>query len=378
MHKFFIYPLNVLVIFLFSIAISLFEFSYFYEPIQIKGIAFLAVMIFFYCVQYPFLKDKVYIISDEHKKLSNTYKWFLAISVLGCLIEAALIGLPILSSSGRDEFVGIPILHVVFYSLSMVSVLYASLYSTKKDIIICFFIVVILSFVWLSRQLMIISFLILVISMIVRFRTEKLPWFKIIASITGIVILFALIGDYRQKLSGDYVEDYILVIGGANAQGEQLGSILYWLWLYLASPIYNLILNFDSYYLYGEQCNTNVYYGSCDGSYITAVLLPDIFVKYLSFDKFAFDLEIPFLNVGTGFVEAARIMGLPGVALQIFLHGLFFFIGYKLMPIKSKNAFIVYYSALSILMVFNNTFIKGEMFFVFIILFLMRFKIRYQ
>lgn len=376
MYKFFVYPLNILIMFVFSILISLLDLSYFYEPLSLKGVMFLLLMIFLYWVQYPFLKNKVHLVSDENKNLSNTYKWFLVISVIGCFMEAVLIGLPVFASDGRDEFTGIPVLSVVFYSLSMVSMLYASLYSKKKDVVFCFCIVVLLSFLWLSRQLMIVSFLILIISTTVRYRVKSLPWFKILTSILGIIFLFALIGDYRQKLSGDYIEDYILVIGGANDQGEKIGSVFYWLWLYLASPIYNLILNFDSYYTYGEKCNTSVYYGSCDGNYIYAVLLPDIFSKYLSSDKFYFDLEILFLNVGTGFVEAARLLGLPGVVLQIFLHGLFFFIGYKLMPMKAKNVFIVYYSALSLLMVFNNTFIQGELFFVFIILFLMRFKIK--
>ncbi|HEC0041156.1 TPA: hypothetical protein R1Q66_003680 [Acinetobacter baumannii] len=329
-----------------------------------------------YAIQIPFLRKNVFLINDQNFSLKNQYKIFLLISLLGSLLELVTVGLPIISGGGRDDYSGLPVVHVFFYSFSIISILYSSLYSSKKDVIFCTVMVLMLSIVWLSRQLMMVSFLILLLSMVVRNREKILPWGKILAGIVGVLFLFGIVGNFRQKLAGDYVANYILKIGGANSAGEKLGDVLYWIWLYLASPIYNLILNINNFYNFGSRCNYAVYYGSCSGSYLSAVILPDTFVKYFSEEKFKLDLIISYLNVGTGYSEAARIMGLHGVGLQILLHGLFFFLGFKMMPIRAKNVFIVYYSALSIFMIFNNTFVKGELFIVFVILFLMRFKFK--
>lgn len=377
MYRFFIYPLNITVMFLFSIFISSFELSTFYDSLDIKDALVLFFIVFLYAIQVFFFKKTVYVINDANLNLSNTYKFFLITSVLGCIVEFLFVGLPISSGGGRDDYSGIPIAHVFFYSFSIIAILYASLYSNKKDVLLCFIVVLLLSIAWLSRQLMMISFFIVVISLVLRSRTKILPWGKILGLIVGVIFLFAIVGNIRQKLAGDYVENYILKIGGANSTGEKLGDVLYWFWLYLASPIYNLILNMNNYYGFGERCNSAIYYGSCSGNYISSVLLPDTIVKYFYDENFKIDLIISYLNVGTGYSEAARILGLPGVVLQVILHGLFFFVGYKSVPLKAKNVFIVYYSTLSIFMIFNNTFIKGELFIVFVVLFLMRFKLKF-
>ena len=376
MHKFFLYPYNIMIMFIFSLILSTFELSEFYDSLSLGDILILLICASMYAIQIPILRNKVFIVNDQDFSLKNKYKIFLSISLLGCLIEMVTVGLPIISSGGRDDYSGLPVVHVFFYSFSIIAILYASLYSLKKDIIFCTIMVMLLSIVWLSRQLMMIAFLILMLSMVVRNREKILPWGKISAGIIGVLFLFAIVGNFRQKLAGDYVPNYILKIGGANSSGEKLGDVLYWFWLYLASPIYNLMLNMDNYYSFGSRCNYSIYYGSCSGDYLSAVILPDTFVKYFLDEKFKLDLIISYLNVGTGYSEAARIMGLNGVGLQILLHGVFFFLGFKMMPIREKNVFIVYYSVLSIFMIFNNTFIKGELFIVFVILFLMRFKFK--
>ena len=134
------------------------------------------------------------------------------------------------------------------------------------------------------------------------------------------------------------------------------------------------MVNFESYYLYGDKCNTSVFYGSCTYNYITSVLVPETIVKYLGFEDFKIDLQVAHLNVGTGYAPAARILGVPGVFIQILLQGLFFWLGLLIAPKRLKVAYIVFYSVLSFFMIFDNLFLKGEFFLVLVIIFLSRYK----
>ena len=373
MKQLLIYPLNIAIVMLFALFLSLFDLSSFFKQPSIAQISIVIFISLIYVLQFFLIKKTVFF-NIEYGLESNLFKKYLFFGFFGFLLEFLFFGIPLLSSMGRDNYGGIPILHVVFYSCIFVSVIFASLYSNKKDLFLCVFLVLILSILLLSRQMMMVSFLIIMISSILRYDISKKTWIKILISLILVVFLFSLVGNYRQKISGDYIEKYIIVIGGANKNGESLGEVLYWIWLYITSPMYNFIVNIDSYSQFGERCNTSVYYGSCFGDYISAVLLPDTAVKYLGIDKFIIDLQVPHLNVGTGFASSARILGISGVLLQVILQGFFYIIGYKLMLKKYRNAYIVYFSAISTFMIFDNLFIRAEFFFVFILLFLARYR----
>ncbi|WP_151829919.1 O-antigen polymerase, partial [Acinetobacter ursingii] len=345
MIKFLIYPLNIATVLFFALFCSLFNLSSFFEEVSFNSFALIVCICCIYIIQYFFIKDRVKL-NKEVEVNPFIYKKYLIFGFVGFLVEFMFYGVPLLSSSGRDSYGGIPVLHVVFYSCIFVSVLFSSLYAKKNNIILCLVSVLILSVFLLSRQLMMVSFLIVLISSMIRYEISKKTWIKTLLSLVAVVFLFSVIGNYRQKLSGDYVDQYIIVIGGANKNGELLGEVLYWVWLYVASPIYNLIVNFGSYYQYGEKCNTAIYYGSCSGGYIPAVLLPDTIVKYLGFDKFVIDLAVSHLNVGTGFSAAASLMGFSGVLLQILLQSFFYVFAYRLIAYRFNAAFIVYFSVL--------------------------------
>lgn len=373
MYKFFIYPLNIGCVLLLGLVFSLFHFSDFFDQPNFYEILLIVVIAGFYFFQYIFFKRSINLNINESLS-SSVYKKYLWFSLIGFFVEFGLYGVPLLSSSGRDEISGIPVLHVIFYSCAFVAVIFSSLYSKKIDIFFCLFTILILSVLLLSRQMMMISFLIFLIASSMRYNITASAFIKIIVSLMIVIVLFGVIGNLRQKLSGDYVDQYIIVIGGANANGEKLGDIFYWIWLYIASPVYNFWVNIGSYYRVGDLCNSNIYPGSCSGNYFSAVMLPDTFVKYLGFDRFDIDLQVQHLNVGTGFAAAARIWGVPGVLLQIVLQGFFYYFGYKIIAPKLKLAYVVYFSALSFFMIFDNLFVRAEFFFVFILLFLSRYK----
>ncbi|WP_407503930.1 O-antigen polymerase [Acinetobacter baumannii] len=373
MTRFFIYPLNIGCVLIFALALSLFNFSSFYQQPMFLEILLVLMMSGLYFTQNIIFNRRINF-NVSQSVSPNKYKKYLWFSFFGFLIEFGLFGIPLLSNAARGELKVIPVFHVIFYSCAFVSVIFASLYSSKKDIFICLSVVFLISFLLLSRQMMMVAFLIFLISSSIRYKISFAKFIKIVIYLLVIVILFGVIGNLRQKLTGDYVDQFIIVVGGANANGEKLGDVFYWVWLYIASPIYNFLVNINSYYSTGDFCNTRVYYGSCSGNYFSAVLLPDTLVKYLGFDQFDIDLEVSHLNVGTGYAAAARILGVPGVFIQIVLQGIFYYVGYRFMAPNYRVAFIVYFSTLSCFMIFDNLFTHGEFFFVFILLYFARYR----
>lgn len=370
------YPMNVVLILSIGFLMSLINLSYIYSnPSETNIIyAFLILIMYIAC---SFLIPKAKRIeSSTQRECEGLYKVFLFISIFGFAIEFFIYGVPAVSSKGRDGFGGIPVLHVIFYSSTMISVLFATLYSDVKKIILTLSVATAISVALLSRQMLMICFTITLISIMLRYRITTYQYFKIIVSIIVVIIAFGILGNIRQQLSGDYFEGYIIEVGGANDSGAAIGDILYWLWLYLASPVYNLFLNFDSYNAYGESCNMQVAYGSCSGSYMMDVLLPSTVSKYLGSQEFIIDMARPYLNAGTAFSASARIGGILAVSLQIILQLLFYFVGLILTPVRVRHAFIVYFSALSLFMVFDNLFIRGEFFFGFLLIMFAGLKIK--
>lgn len=269
--------------------------------------------------------------------------------------------------SGRDEYQGLPFFHVFFYSSSICAVLLSSLFSSRKALIYSFSFAVMISVLTLSRQLFMVSFLIVIISTVYKNGINKKLVMKMVFSSFLLILTFGFIGNLRQILAGDYTSNYILNVGGANANGEALGEILYWIWLYMSSPIYNLIFNVEQYNHGLDICYNNS--ANCMGYYISSFLLPNTLVKYLGFSELKVDLVVDYLNASTGFAQPARLLGLAGVCIQIFIQFLFYIIGFLTMPVKIRVAYFIYFSALSFFMIFDNLFLKGEFFFCFVLIY---------
>lgn len=211
--------------------------------------------------------------------------------------------------------------------------------------------------------MMIVSFIIVVIAIASKIRFNSKNKIYLIVSFAAVVVIFGILGNLRQQLSGDYVNDYIYRVGGANADGMRIGDTMYWLWLYIASPVYNLMQNLDSYYQYGNSCNVSISYGSCEGSYLLSVIVPDTISKYFS-EPFEIDMVMKHLNAGTAFSASARILGFAGILIQIVFQLMLYIVGILLTTKRNRRAFVVYFSVLSFFMIFDNLFVKGEFFFV--------------
>ncbi|PWI79551.1 hypothetical protein DEO48_13430 [Enterobacter sp. CGMCC 5087] len=352
------YPANIGAALLLGIVFSLMDLSYFYKSPDIFYIILLSTICLVYIFISFFFKRDVYV---DNGNDGSSWKMFVLISVAGFAIEFSIGGMPILV--GRENAVTLPVFHVIFYSFIIMAVLLASVYGRKRDVALSLTYAIIMSALMLSRQMMIVSFIIVVIAIASKTRFNKKNKLYLIVSFVAVVVIFGILGNLRQQLSGDYVNDYIYRVGGANADGMRIGDTMYWLWLYIASPVYNLIQNLDSYYQYGDSCNMSIAYGSCEGSYIMSVIVPDTVSKYFS-EPFEIDMVMKHLNAGTAFSASARILGFAGILIQIVFQLMLYIVGILLTTKRNRRAFVVYFSVLSFFMIFDNLFVKGEFFFV--------------
>ncbi|MCM6996556.1 hypothetical protein M8N42_02835 [Enterobacter asburiae] len=352
------YPANIGAALLIGLVFSLMPLSYFYEAPDPFYILLLTSVCIFYIFISIFFKRDVYVDTGND---GSSWKIFMIISAVGFAIEFSVGGMPILV--GRENAVTIPVFHVIFYSFIIMAVLLASVYGRKRDVTLSLAYAIVMSALMLSRQMMIVSFIIVVIAVASKIRFNSKNKLYLIASFVAVVVIFGILGNLRQQLSGDYVNDYIYRVGGANADGMRIGDTMYWLWLYIASPVYNLMQNLDSYYQYGDSCNMSIAYGSCEGSYLLSVIVPDTISKYFS-EPFEIDMVMKHLNAGTAFSASARILGFAGILIQIVFQLMLYIVGILLTTKRNRRAFVVYFSVLSFFMIFDNLFVKGEFFFV--------------
>lgn len=356
------YPANIGVVLFIGIAFSLIQLSYFYEIPSPLYITLLSTICIFHIFISIFFKRDVYV---DKSNDGSSWKIFMIVSAVGFAIEFAVGGMPILV--GRENAVTIPMFHVMFYSFIIMAVLMASVYGRKRDMVFSLTCAIVISALMLSRQMMIVSFIIAVIAIASKTRFTRKNKLCLLASFVAVIFAFGIIGNLRQQLSGDYIKDYIYAVGGANADGMRIGDTMYWIWLYIASPVYNLIQNIDSYYQYGSRCNMSIAYGTCDGSYLLSVIIPDTISKYFS-ETFEIDMVMKHLNAGTAFSASTRILGLTGIFIQIIFQLILYIVGISLTTKRNRRAFVIYFSVLSFFMIFDNLFIKGEFFFVLIML----------
>lgn len=356
------YPANIGIVLFIGIAFSLIQLSYFYEIPSPLYITLLSTICIFHIFISIFFKRDVYV---DKSNDGSSWKIFMIVSVVGFAIEFAVGGMPILV--GRENAVTIPMFHVMFYSFIIMAVLMASVYGRKRDMVFSLTCAIVISALMLSRQMMIVSFIIAVIAIASKTRFTRKNKLYLLASFVAVIVAFGILGNLRQQLSGDYINDYIHTIGGANADGMRIGDTMYWIWLYIASPVYNLIQNIDSYYQYGSRCNMSIAYGTCDGSYLLSVIIPDTISRYFS-ETFEIDMVMKHLNAGTAFSASARILGLTGIFIQIIFQLILYIVGISLTTKRNRRAFVIYFSVLSFFMIFDNLFIKGEFFFVLIML----------
>ena len=69
-----------MIMFIFSLFISTFELSEFYDSLSLVDILILLICASMYAIQIPILRNKVFIVNDQDFSLKSKYKLFLSIS----------------------------------------------------------------------------------------------------------------------------------------------------------------------------------------------------------------------------------------------------------------------------------------------------------
>lgn len=368
MYIIFMYPLNIIFVISLGILFTSLDFSYFYHQPTFFDY-FFCFSIVLYSVVFCFFTvgwNRFSIVPNE--RLKKLIIPLLTISMVGFFIEMALYGVPLLVSGGRDDYKTLPVLHVLFYSMLLSSALLSSLYGNKKHIFFSFLAILLIAVLFFTRQMLMVTFMMFMITYIYKGKGNKKIYFVSILLFSFIGVAFSLLGDLRQQSSGDYVENYVYIIGGAKDEAKSFGTNFYWLWLYIASPFYNLFYNLHIHDMLSNPCSSFNSQGDCIIPYIDNVILPNTISKYTTNNPIEVSTVVDNLTVGTGYAKAARILGLFGVYIQLILQFIFYIIGFLFMPKVVRPAYIIYFSTLSFFMVFDDLYVKGEFFFVFLIL----------
>lgn len=239
---------------------SLFEFSKYFHINNFSDFIFILSILLFMVILSVFYKCSVKYkyISLYELEIKNSINYFSRIGVLGLLaaiLEFYVQGVPVFNDISYSEF-GLPFVHVLVYGVAIVWAVYAPLLiytDHKKFGYTASCLILLYSVLIISRHL----FIIYIISFIISYLSlKKYRIINIIFLGIGTIFVFGEIGTLRMSyilnINFEDARDYILIGGGASEIFKDLNvpASFFWFWLYIASPIYNLIYNYQIYPLF--------------------------------------------------------------------------------------------------------------------------------
>ena len=342
--------------FLFSMLLASIELSDSYLALDFIPIVFMAFLLaLLVLIQRLLPKKKVNLVERDFEK--SKFYWQLILVSIFFVVELVVFGCPLLGGS-RFDFTGFNVLHVAFYGyLFFLNVKAASL-GRVSDSLITFLITAVFGALLMTRQLIMYSFLGLFISLLF---SGKIRLKSSLFLIMTVSFLFGFLGDLRES----NVENFIYIVGGANDLGKLIPSGFYWVWLYIATPIYNLMYNLgDSIFSLRFE---NL------GAFFSQIFVPEFLATRLEVVPEKPNLIVEVFNVSTGFGLSAKYAGLLGILIHTLAIMTFYFIGKVITFGKYKRIFIIHFSFCSIFFIFTNTFTRAEYFLVFIYIFLFSF-----
>ncbi len=292
------------------------------------------------------------------------------IGLLSCvliILELGMYGVPVLGHVSYTDF-GAPILHVVIVSsLIVLSVSSIILNRNYK----WFLITLVIAIVILNRFLLIfvlVSFLFFHLSN-KNFNFKSL--FKSFLFISFVIFLFGMIGTWRMAniLDISYwdAQKYILIAGNASEIYIETGFPVsfFWFWLYLTSPISNLIYNFE---LGNHMVNTD---------FITLAafeFLPQTISKHLGDYPYDVKLLVEHLNVSSAIAPSFIAIGFLGITLYFVYYAFVFFFFTMILKGLYRYTLILILSALSVFMIFFNVIVMPIFIFSIGVLFMLSMK----
>ena len=370
MKQFIYFPLNVILIMSIGLFLTFFPFSYYYVTPDTLDVFFYIISLLPYVFFYFFSKKYYKLDFPESKNITlhSIYKIFFILSIICFMIVFATSGVPILSSGGRemssamaeggdgDKNKFVTIVNIVGYCFLICTVLFSAAFSSKKQMFFCLIYIIAMSVIILSRQLTMVSIVVFGLCYVTRFKVNAKRFFMMLGILFLIIQFFSILGDYRQKLHGDYVVNYAHFVGASTVEGDSISDALFWLWLYIASPVYNMFYNYHSYNELLSPCYS-VLSSQCQEYVLSSNLLPLTISKFIGLPISTEKLIVEHLNVSTAYARTILLFGVFGMFIYSIIHIIFYIIGAKLCTKEMRIIFNVYYSALSFFVIFYNVFI---------------------
>ncbi len=291
------------------------------------------------------------------KRDSAAYNFISAFALLLTCIEMLIYGIPLLGQVAYTDF-GAPILHVIVISIFHVGAIYHSIsYMTSKHsknmyYLIIFFIV---SLLIMNRFLMLYMAIAIMFVYICNSGVSIGKFLKLILLSILLLILFGEIGIFRMSmitnLSYEHARLYILDAGYASVEYKEYGlpTSFYWIWLYITSPLSNLIYNIDISQGHSLMKMSNV---------IVQEILPETFSKRLipalGLNVVDVKLIVPHLNVSTALARIYNSSGLVGIISFYLYYTILFF--YLNLTFKGSVRTIlnIFMSIMCLFLMFHN------------------------
>ncbi|MGL5039095.1 MAG: hypothetical protein ACRC6D_03060 [Aeromonas sp.] len=287
------------------------------------------------------------------------------------VIELLLYGIPILGQVDYTKF-GAPIIHVALVSSILVLSISSSLiYSNNKSFKWWVFISLTISVLIMNR------FLILFIcfsAAIVYLVSNKIRIKNVILTLMVFVIIvygFGFLGTWRMSniMGVPYAQaqNYILTAGHASESFKNSGLpvSVFWFWLYITSPISNLILNIHDNQVGGIVNILNL---------ISFELLPQTISKHLGDNAIKILLLSDNLNVTSAITAVYVYLGYLGITIYVFYYSFIYFCIAIMLRGIFRDITVVLLSTLSLFMVFVNVIIMPIFIFSLIVVFLISLK----
>lgn len=242
------------------IALSFIDFSTLYKVSNYSDVLFLFCLVLLIgtlsLVDKIVFKKRVYRLKfsiSKHKTRAFSRIGFFGL-LLG-IVEFSTLGVPLLNNIDYSEF-GLPFIHVLVYGIAIFWAIYSPILfymDSKSRGFVSSSLVIAYAVLIISRHLFIIYAISFFLSYLKFNSLDKKNAFKSFIVLFVVTTIFGVLGTYRMSnildLSYSDSEFYILSAGKASDLYTELGmsSIYYWFWLYMVSPIYNLLLNLNSY-----------------------------------------------------------------------------------------------------------------------------------
>jgi hypothetical protein len=358
MNKFFLNPFLIISFtYLLSLSLYLLPFSTIYPTLTLVNVGpviffiglNLCLSLLWYIYGFSSFNFNSINIQPNDQFIINADRIFYTLICIA-IIEFLIYGVPLFGMVNYFDF-GVPILHVILISAIMLSSIISSLFITTKKNKIIFISCLMISFLILNRFVMLIIVLALFFSYIIMNKISIRKLILTVSCLAVFLVIFGELGLYRTMLlydiSYEQASQYILDAGFASDVFKETGlfASIFWFWLYLTSPISNLLHNINIMHDYSLLNVGNMYLYE---------ILPETISKRIGNNPFTVDLITNNLNATTSIAAIYNSSWYVGIFIYVASYSAILFICGSLFKNIRGLVFVIFCSVYFMFMVFYN------------------------